>query len=177
MSNSMEPPSYEEISQQPPALVIPVSNPPAYTPPSPSTPPPAYGDAVQSDPFPLLTTPSMVVISSPQPPGVIFHQVTQIGVRRTEGQTVAVVSQPSPVPIIVSCLRESPGLVVCPHCQELVTTKVKHVAGKQAWGICMTLTLLGLFCGFCLIPFAVPHCQDVAHFCPGCKKEIYVFER
>uniref|UniRef100_H2LX97 LITAF domain-containing protein n=1 Tax=Oryzias latipes TaxID=8090 RepID=H2LX97_ORYLA len=131
----MEPPSYEEISQQPPALVIPVSNPPAYTPPSPSTPPPAYGD----------------------------------------GQTVAVVSQPSPVPIIVSCLRESPGLVVCPHCQELVTTKVKHVAGKQAWGICMTLTLL--FCGFCLIPFAVPHCQDVAHFCPGCKKKIYVFER
>lgn len=45
MSQSMEPPSYEEISQQPPALRIEVSNPPAYTSSLPSTPPPAYGDA------------------------------------------------------------------------------------------------------------------------------------
>uniref|UniRef100_A0A3B3CYQ1 LITAF domain-containing protein n=1 Tax=Oryzias melastigma TaxID=30732 RepID=A0A3B3CYQ1_ORYME len=128
----MEPPSYEEISQQPPALRIEVSNPPAYTSSLPSTPPPAYGD-------------------------------------------VAVVSQPAPVPIIASCLRESPALVVCPHCQELVTTKIKHVAGKNAWGICMTLSLL--FCGFCLIPLAIPRCQDVVHLCPSCKKQIYVFER
>ncbi|XP_036067889.1 cell death-inducing p53-target protein 1 homolog [Oryzias melastigma] len=176
MSQSMEPPSYEEISQQPPALRIEVSNPPAYTSSLPSTPPPAYGDAVQSNPFPLLTRPSVpvVVISSEQPPGVIVHQVTQYGGRRSE---VAVVSQPAPVPIIASCLRESPALVVCPHCQELVTTKIKHVAGKNAWGICMTLSLLGLFCGFCLIPLAIPRCQDVVHLCPSCKKQIYVFER
>uniref|UniRef100_A0A3Q2D4M3 Lipopolysaccharide-induced tumor necrosis factor-alpha factor homolog n=1 Tax=Cyprinodon variegatus TaxID=28743 RepID=A0A3Q2D4M3_CYPVA len=89
--------------------------------------------------------------------------------------TVAVVSQPQPVPIIVSSLRDAPGFVLCPHCQQLVTSKVTYVAGKAAWCTCVILALL--FCGFCLIPLCMRSMQDAHHSCPHCGKKLHIYER
>lgn len=61
--------------------------------------------------------------------------------RRT--QSVAVVSQPQPVPIVLTSLIDAPGLVHCPHCQHLVTTKVTYVPGWAAWCTCTMFVLMG----------------------------------
>uniref|UniRef100_A0A3B3XN22 LITAF domain-containing protein n=1 Tax=Poecilia mexicana TaxID=48701 RepID=A0A3B3XN22_9TELE len=100
--------------------------------------------------------------------------------------TVAVVSQPQPIPIILNSLRDSPGFVRCPHCLELVTTEHTHhtpmymqknysIEAQQA-----DLTLLlcfRLFCGFCLIPLCMRGLQDAHHSCPQCGKKLYIYER
>uniref|UniRef100_A0A3Q2Q6J8 Lipopolysaccharide-induced tumor necrosis factor-alpha factor homolog n=1 Tax=Fundulus heteroclitus TaxID=8078 RepID=A0A3Q2Q6J8_FUNHE len=97
----------------------------------------------------------------------------------TSGQapSVVVVSQPQPVPIQVASLRDSPGFVRCPHCQQLVTSNVKYVAGSSAWCTCVILGMLGLICGFCLIPLCMKSMQDAHHSCPNCGKKLHIYER
>ncbi|XP_022061181.1 lipopolysaccharide-induced tumor necrosis factor-alpha factor homolog [Acanthochromis polyacanthus] len=182
----MEPPSYEEASRQPPAGVTETftfSPPPAYDAslPSPSTPPPTYGEAVQPNPFPVLAPPSVptAVTSNHQNIGVTVHPVTQIGVTapRRGMRTQTVVTQPQPVPVLVPSLRDSPALVRCPHCHHLVTTKVQYAPGKAAWCLCILLTLMGLVCGFCLIPLMVRGLQDAHHSCPRCETPLHIYMR
>lgn len=182
----MEPPSYEEASRhlsvQSTEQVINIS-PPAYTSdPSPATPPPTYGEAVNHNAFPVLTSPSRqtAVVAPPENSRITVHPLTQIGGRAPRGDrtpAVAIVSQPQPVPIVVSSLRDSPGFVRCPHCRQLVTSNVTYVAGRAAWCTCVILALLGLFCGFCLIPLCMRGLQDAHHFCPHCNKKLHVYER
>ncbi|XP_040003286.1 lipopolysaccharide-induced tumor necrosis factor-alpha factor homolog [Xiphias gladius] len=185
----MEPPSYEEASLHPPALSTEGFNipPPPYydaSLSSPPTPPPTYGEAVtiQPDPFPVLTSPSVpiAVTSPPQNTGNIIHPHTQVGVTPTvngrQSQPV-VVTQPQPVPVSVAYLRDIPGLVCCPHCHRTVTTKVTYLPGKAAWCMCILLTLMGLVCGFCLIPFMVRGLQDAHHSCPQCGNHLYIYTR
>ncbi|XP_041839620.1 lipopolysaccharide-induced tumor necrosis factor-alpha factor homolog isoform X2 [Melanotaenia boesemani] len=185
----MDPPSYQEASRHPPAQStegLNFSGPPplAYnTFASPTTPPPSYGDTVQRDLFPVLIPPSVPAVEPPraQDAGFIVHPVSQIGVtppvRSTRVQTVAVVSQPQPVPILVEYLRDIPGLVHCTHCQQLVTSKVKYVPGAAAWCSCVFLALMGLFCGCCLIPLMIRGMQNVIHSCPHCGKQLHVYKR
>ncbi|KAM4751387.1 lipopolysaccharide-induced tumor necrosis factor-alpha factor homolog [Anableps anableps] len=182
----MEPPSYEEARrhlpiQSPGQLHQP--SPPAYTSGlSPSTPPPTYGEAVYPNAFPVLTPPSgqTAEATPPENSRITVHPLTQIGERPARGSrapTVAVVSQPQPVPIVVSSLRDSPGFVRCPHCRQLVTSNVTYVAGKAAVCTCVILALMGLFCGFCLIPLCMRGLQDAHHSCPHCGEELHVYER
>uniref|UniRef100_A0A3Q2X131 LITAF domain-containing protein n=1 Tax=Haplochromis burtoni TaxID=8153 RepID=A0A3Q2X131_HAPBU len=149
----MDPPSYEEASRQPPALPIAAFNapPPAYDASlsSPPTPPPAYREAAGAAP--------------------------RVNSRQT--QPIAVVSQPQPVPIAVEYLRGAPGLVRCPHCSHLVTSKVTHVPGTAAWCWCVILAMAGLICGFCLIPLMVRGMQDTHHSCPQCGNPLHVHKR
>ncbi|KAM9363329.1 lipopolysaccharide-induced tumor necrosis factor-alpha factor homolog [Symphorus nematophorus] len=186
----MEPPSYEEASLHPPALGTQAFNnlpPPSYdaSTPSPSTPPPTYGEAVtvQPDPFPVLTPPRVptAVTSPPRTAGIIIHPIAQIGVtppvRATQTQPVVVVSQPQPVPIEVMYLREDPGLVRCPYCHNVVTTKVTYMPGRAAWSMCVLLAVMGLICGFCLIPFMVRSLQDAHHSCPHCGNHLHIYTR
>ncbi|XP_018558721.1 lipopolysaccharide-induced tumor necrosis factor-alpha factor homolog isoform X1 [Lates calcarifer] len=183
----MEPPSYEEASLHPPPLSpagFNIPPPPSYDASltSPSTPPPTYGEAVisQSDPFPVLTVPTTVT-SPPQNTGNVVHPLTQVGVTPTvngrQTQPVVVVTQPPPVPISVPYLRDSPGLVRCPYCHHTVTTKVTYVPGKTAWCLCILLSLMGLICGFCLIPLMVHGLQDAHHSCPQCGNQLHVYTR
>lgn len=185
----MEPPSYEEASLHPAALSPQAFNipPPSYDAsiPSPSTPPPTYGEAVtvQPDAFPVLTPPS-VPTSATSPPhstGVIVHPITQIGVTPSVSgrlaQPAVVVTQPPPVPISVSYLRDVPGVVRCPHCHHIVTSNVTYVPGRAAWCTCILLTMMGLVCGFCLIPFMVRGLQDAQHSCPQCKNHLHTYTR
>ncbi|XP_072239911.1 lipopolysaccharide-induced tumor necrosis factor-alpha factor homolog [Leuresthes tenuis] len=171
----MEPSLFDETSCQ-----IDLSPPPDYNNSmlSPSTPPPAYGDVVQQDLFPVLTPPSVPVEIPPTQSSVVtVHPITQIGSSRGQTQTVAVVSQPHPVPINIQFLRDTPGYVRCTQCQHFVTSKVTYVAGGAAWCTCALLALMGLICGFCLIPLVVPSLQDVHHSCPRCENQLYVYKR
>ncbi|KAM9314192.1 lipopolysaccharide-induced tumor necrosis factor-alpha factor homolog isoform 1-T2 [Pholidichthys leucotaenia] len=181
----MEPPSYEEAHRQPVQGIQNSPAPPAYDASLlyPPTPPPTYREAVRPDPFPVLTPPSVPAAVSPpsRSSGVIVHPVTQIGERpRTHNrqtQPAVVVSQPEPTPVQVSFLRDAPTLVQCPHCNHQVTSKVRRVPGQAAWLLCFFLALIGLICGFCLIPLMVPGMQDVHHSCPRCGNRLHVYKK
>uniref|UniRef100_A0A3Q3F751 Lipopolysaccharide-induced tumor necrosis factor-alpha factor homolog n=1 Tax=Kryptolebias marmoratus TaxID=37003 RepID=A0A3Q3F751_KRYMA len=95
----------------------------------------------------------------------------------TYRDAVAVVSQPQPVPIVVTSLIDSPGLVRCPHCRHLITTKVAYKPGWAAWCTCTMLALMGLICGFCLIPLMMRRLQDAHHFCPNCGEKVHIYKR
>uniref|UniRef100_A0A3B5KEQ8 LITAF domain-containing protein n=1 Tax=Takifugu rubripes TaxID=31033 RepID=A0A3B5KEQ8_TAKRU len=86
-----------------------------------------------------------------------------------------VTTQPRPVPISPAYLTELSGVVSCPFCQQVVSSKVKYVPGRTAWGMCVILVML--FCGFCLIPFMVRSLHDVHHYCPQCKRLLHVHKR
>ncbi|XP_024914137.1 lipopolysaccharide-induced tumor necrosis factor-alpha factor homolog [Cynoglossus semilaevis] len=175
----MEPPSYEEASLHPPVLTAEGFNsppPPSYyaTISSPSTPPPTYGEAVtaQTDPFPVLSRPSARNNED------IIHSHTQVGTSSARGSRPAViVTQPVPVPIMLSYLTDQPGLVRCQYCHKVVTTQVTYLPGKGAWCMCAILSLMGLICGFCLIPLMIRGLQDAYHACPECGNNLHVFKR
>ncbi|KAL2096646.1 hypothetical protein ACEWY4_008794 [Coilia grayii] len=86
-----------------------------------------------------------------------------------------------PVPVVVvqptAALADHPTATVCPHCHCQVTTSITHKPGMSAWSTCLLLTLLGLICGFCLIPFMINKCKDVHHSCPECHRHIGIFVR
>ncbi|XP_045903154.1 lipopolysaccharide-induced tumor necrosis factor-alpha factor homolog [Micropterus dolomieu] len=172
----MQPPSYEEASLQPHNHVLP---PPSYDTSlnSPTSPPPSYLESVtiQPDPFPVLTPPRVptAVTSPSQNTGIIIHPITQIGVSCIQTPTVVTQPQPQPVPISVTHLRDIPGLVRCPHCQHVVRTKVTYMPGGAAWCLCILLILVGLFCGFCLIPLMIRGLQDAHHSCPQCNIHLH----
>lgn len=63
-------------------------------------------------------------------------------VSRTQTQPV-VVTQPAPVPISVTYLADSPGLVRCPNCHHTVTSEVTYLPGRAAWCMCVLLSLMG----------------------------------
>ncbi|XP_029363144.1 lipopolysaccharide-induced tumor necrosis factor-alpha factor homolog [Echeneis naucrates] len=186
----MEPPSYEEASLHPPPLTtagVNIPPPPSYDASlsSRSTPPPTYGEAVtiEPNPFPVLTPVSVPAAMSPPPqnPGTIIHLHTQVGVSSAvnsrQNQPVVVVTQPAPVPISLMCLRDSPGLICCPYCRHTVTTKVTYVPGATAWFLCVLLTLMGLVCGFCLIPLMIHRLHEAHHSCPRCGNHLHVYTR
>lgn len=184
----MEPPSYEDARLHPPALVsggLNIPPPPSYSVSlhSPPTPPPTYGEAVtvQPDPFPVLTPPRVPTAgSSPsRNTGVIVHPTTQIGVPSSVSsrQTQPVVTQPAPVPVLVTHLRDTSAVVRCPHCSRVDATKVTHQPGKAAWCMCLLMSFMGLICGCCLIPFMVSSLQDVHHSCSHCGKHLHTYTR
>ncbi|TDH16381.1 hypothetical protein EPR50_G00019440 [Perca flavescens] len=164
----MEPPSYEEATLHPSGLG------------SPSTPPPTYVEAVttQPDSFPVLTLPTAGTSPS-QNTGLITYQLTQIGAsdRGRQTQPAVVVTQPQPVPILMTRLGDIPGLVCCPHCNNVVTSKVTYVPGWVAWCMCLLIILMGFVCGCCLIPFAMRSLHDVHHSCPQCGKHLHTYRR
>ncbi|XP_041920675.1 lipopolysaccharide-induced tumor necrosis factor-alpha factor homolog [Alosa sapidissima] len=169
VSPASPPPSYLEASAYPPhSAQLPSTPPPAYTP---GSYPPSYNeiDTAQSqahhhgnhtNPYPVLSIPGNVVI----------HQEVMIATQ-TMSQPVAVI-QVQPV-----ALADSPTVTVCPHCHHQVTTNTTHKSGMAAWSTCLLLTLLGLICGFCLIPFLIDGCKDVHHSCPHCNRHIGIFIR
>uniref|UniRef100_UPI0037E71953 lipopolysaccharide-induced tumor necrosis factor-alpha factor homolog n=1 Tax=Semicossyphus pulcher TaxID=241346 RepID=UPI0037E71953 len=184
----MEPPSYEEARLHPPALSpegFNIPPPPSYdiSLNSPSTPPPTYGEAitVQPDPFPVLTPPRLPTAASTpsRNTGVTIHPITQIGVTSPVSgrQTQPVVTQPQPVPVALTYLGDVPAVVRCQHCHRVVTTKVTYLPGRAAWCMCLLLTLMGLVCGFCLIPFMVRSLQDAHHSCPQCGNHLHTYTR
>lgn len=104
----MDPPSYEEANQLPQVHNSP--QPPAYSSSSPPTPPPTYGEAVESGQFPVLPVPSVQHNS-----GFYFHPPTQVEsvpgqfpvltvptVQHNSGVYIHPTTQVGPVPVVVN---------------------------------------------------------------------------
>ncbi|KAK2817706.1 hypothetical protein Q7C36_021639 [Tachysurus vachellii] len=151
---SPPPPSYTEATQSP----------------QPQTPPPTYGEAVGVHP------PQLDSAVSPYPILSIPTEITAVH----HTQTVFV--QPSPHQLIphqqlAGTLGDAPTVIICPHCHHQITTSVCYKPGNAAWAMCCLLTLLGLICGFCLIPCFMKEFQDVHHSCPACKRSVGIHVR
>ncbi|EGR27088.1 LPS-induced TNF-alpha factor, putative [Ichthyophthirius multifiliis] len=58
-----------------------------------------------------------------------------------------------------------PALIVCPGCNNQVTTITNAQVGDHTWICCIILCLT---VGCCCIPFCVDDCQDKIHTCPSC---------
>ncbi|XP_030634902.1 lipopolysaccharide-induced tumor necrosis factor-alpha factor homolog [Chanos chanos] len=170
------PPSYSESNQFPvftTGVDIPSTPPPVY---SPGLSPPPYGEAVSiqnesaqnshANAYPVLNIPTHATV---------FHQtqqtVTQQTVQTSSPQVVVMQQE------VLPPLGDTPTATVCRYCHHRVTTQVTYKAGSAAWGMCCLLTLLGLICGFCLIPFLVKGFKDVHHSCPNCHKHLGIYVR
>ncbi|XP_059182361.1 LITAF domain-containing protein-like [Centropristis striata] len=84
------------------------------------------------------------------------------------GQPVVVMQQQLPT--------DSPGSMLCPHCQSTVVTRVEHKNGLLTWLICGAM---GLFLCWpcCWIPFCIDSCKDVEHCCPNCNNVVHIHKR
>uniref|UniRef100_A0A665W7I8 LITAF domain-containing protein n=1 Tax=Echeneis naucrates TaxID=173247 RepID=A0A665W7I8_ECHNA len=156
----MEPPSYEEASLHPPPLTtagVNIPPPPSYDASlsSRSTPPPTYGEAGK--------------ITSHYAPAFSIFLYSSSDIEE-HSPTVTEVPVKSPISLC-------PGLICCPYCRHTVTTKVTYVPGATAWFLCVLLTLMGLVCGFCLIPLMIHRLHEAHHSCPRCGNHLHVYTR
>ncbi|KAK9980637.1 hypothetical protein ABG768_000230 [Culter alburnus] len=166
------PPKYDDIHLN---EEIPATPPPSY---ATATAPPAYRETDnfqeipqipqnpnrRANPYPVLNVPPQIAMVR-QEQMFVEQQV------RTVAPQVIVV-QPQRV-----VLGDTPTATVCRFCRKSIITNVKYKPGCAAWGMCLLLTILGLICGFCLIPFCVRGFQDAHHTCPYCHRHLGIYVR
>uniref|UniRef100_A0A4W4FK49 LITAF domain-containing protein n=1 Tax=Electrophorus electricus TaxID=8005 RepID=A0A4W4FK49_ELEEL len=119
--------------------------------------PPSYSEACQCPVY--VTQP----VTPSTPPPTYREAVFAQRMVQAERSRVTMLSQ---VP-----LGDGPTVTICPHCQQHITTIVDYKPGAAAWGMCCLLTLFGLICGICLIPFCLRSLQDAHHTCPQCNRK------
>ncbi|XP_051559810.1 lipopolysaccharide-induced tumor necrosis factor-alpha factor homolog [Myxocyprinus asiaticus] len=169
------PPAYSEINEFPLFEGLPATS-PLYTP---AIAPPPYRetDRVQgfpqntnrtrANPYPVLNVPTRITMVNHS------QQVLMQQTVRTVAPQVIVV-QPQQRVVV---LGDTPTVTVCQYCHKNILTNVEYKPGGAAWSMCCLLTLLGLICGFCLIPFFVRGFQDAHHTCPCCRKHLGIYIR
>ncbi|XP_077061365.1 lipopolysaccharide-induced tumor necrosis factor-alpha factor homolog [Siphateles boraxobius] len=119
----------------------------------------------RADIFPVLNVPPQIAI-------VRQEQMFMQQEARAVGPQVTMV-QPQRVVV----LGDTPTVTVCQYCHKSIITEVEYKPGSAAWATCLLLTLLGLICGFCLIPFFVRGFQDAHHACPYCHRHLGIYTR
>ncbi|KAA8594599.1 hypothetical protein FQN60_011734 [Etheostoma spectabile] len=142
--------------------------------------PPSYEEATLHPSGPgtaALITSYHSSLTNPSTPPPTYVEAVGASDRRRQPQPTVVVTQPQPVPVLITHLGDIPGLVSCPHCHHVVTSKVTYVPGNVAWCMCLLITLMGFICGCCLIPFGLRSLQDVHHSCPRCGKHLGIYKR
>ncbi|XP_056593337.1 lipopolysaccharide-induced tumor necrosis factor-alpha factor homolog [Triplophysa dalaica] len=167
------PPSYHEINAHSIYGDHPAKPAPPYTV---VTSPPAdtfqqqanrFPNGAQADQYPLLNMPRVVMVNHTEQ--VILQQ--QI-VRNETPQVIVVQPQQ-----IVLSLGDTQTATVCRYCHNSILTVVEYKPGCAAWAMCFLIALLGLICGFCLIPFCVRGFQDAHHSCPQCHSHLGIYRR
>ncbi|XP_053210322.1 lipopolysaccharide-induced tumor necrosis factor-alpha factor homolog [Panonychus citri] len=67
-----------------------------------------------------------------------------------------------------------PQNVICPTCNEQVTTITSQKSGLLAWLVSVGCCVVGCVFGCCLIPFYTDITLDVEHSCPRCARKLGV---
>ncbi|KAI7810769.1 lipopolysaccharide-induced tumor necrosis factor-alpha factor homolog [Triplophysa rosa] len=172
------PPSYHDINALAIFEGLPAKPPPPYSEAtySEATAPPIdtnqqqanrFPSGAQADQFPVLNMPRVVVVNHTEQ--VIVRQQ----IVKNEAPQVIVV-QPQQM---VLALGDTQTATVCKYCHNSILTVVEYKPGCAAWAMCILLTVLGLVCGFCLIPFCVRGFQDAHHSCPQCRRHLGIYRR
>lgn len=65
-----------------------------------------------------------------------------------------------------------PKLITCQYCHLQTVTDTELIPGACGICSCLMCCLVGLWCGCCLIPLAIPDLNDVEHSCSHCKKTV-----
>ncbi|XP_055062677.2 lipopolysaccharide-induced tumor necrosis factor-alpha factor homolog [Misgurnus anguillicaudatus] len=168
------PPSYNEIDgpglypPSPPPLYTEAISLPIYkeTSSAPADTFQQFPRTAEANQFPVLNMPRIEMVNYSE--RVSIHQMV-----RNEAPQVIVV-QPQHFAV---ALGDIPTATVCQYCQKNILTVVKYKPGWSAWCMCVLISLLGLICGFCLIPFCVRGFQDAHHSCPYCHKHLGIYTR
>ena len=142
-----------------PASAPPAQNPGGYAPPAPSQgsyAPPQYGYTAQQ--------------GQGQPNAAPPNYGSHYGApQATAAQPILVSPQPMVMAVRPMMLPSQPCSLVCPNCRQQIITRTVQRDGLLVWGSCAVLALLGCIFGCCLIPFCVPECKDVEHYCSNCN--------
>ncbi|KAH9528080.1 LITAF domain-containing protein-like [Dermatophagoides farinae] len=75
--------------------------------------------------------------------------------------------------IIINDKCLDPISMECPYCHLNIVTRIRYMNGLLTYILCCGLLLVGCWYGCCLIPFCMPACQDVEHYCPKCGMIIH----
>ncbi|KTG15623.1 hypothetical protein cypCar_00021207 [Cyprinus carpio] len=174
--STSSPPAYNDFNKFPLyEEIIPDSPPPDYTI---AIAPPADRERVNfqeisqnpnrrsANPYPVLNVPRIQIVEHREQ--TFIQQIVQ----PVAPQVVMV--QPQQMLVL---LDDTPTMTVCKYCNKSIITNVKYKSGSAAWGMCCLLTVLGLICGFCLIPFFVSGFKDAHHSCPYCHKHLGIYTR
>ncbi|KAA0722547.1 hypothetical protein E1301_Tti011922 [Triplophysa tibetana] len=168
-----QPPSYHEINGLSIHEGLPAKPPPPYTE---VTAPPAemyqqqanrFPSGAQANQFPVLNMPTVVTVNHRE------QVIVQQQIMRNEAPQVFMVQ---PQQIVLS-LGDTQTATVCRYCHNSILTVVEYKPGCAAWAMCLVIALLGLICGFCLIPFCVRGFQDAHHSCPHCHSHLGIYRR
>ena len=69
-------------------------------------------------------------------------------------------------------MNREPKNIYCDDCQREVLSEISFDSGTGSIISSCLITMLGFWCGCCLIPFCLSDCQDVSHICTSCGKEL-----
>ncbi|SPP72855.1 Hypothetical predicted protein [Drosophila guanche] len=67
-----------------------------------------------------------------------------------------------------------PSSLICPSCQQNVTTRTEPKASTKTHLIALIMCLTCLWCFACL-PYCATSCMNANHFCGNCNKFVGVY--
>ena len=88
--------------------------------------------------------------------------------------------QPAPAPavyiqptyVVNEGFSSASQAATCPNCMAIVQTRTTRLPSTAAWISCILLLFLVAAAGvpLCWLPFCIPSCYTVKHYCPRCGK-------
>ncbi|XP_032357439.1 uncharacterized protein LOC116670848 [Etheostoma spectabile] len=125
--------------------------------------------------------PQSIFYKSETPRGGIYMlpppQLEQEGATlEREVKTSPVSERPTSPVVPVESLAQTPAVIKCPSCEEIVFTETSSRVGVTTWMIFYICTIMGCVAGCCLIPFFMSRLKDVHHQCPKCQAKVHIHQ-
>ncbi|CAF1283821.1 unnamed protein product [Rotaria sordida] len=134
-----------------------------------SIPPPTYEQATYGSQIPSIpTTYSMYSASATG----FLQPSAPIGMYPTSVMGLPPQAPPIGTSMLIATqslmFGDMPVQCTCPHCYQIIVTRVEKREGLLPWLICGGILLMGGWLGCCLIPFCIDSLKDTEHYCPHC---------